>query len=106
MDRAYGVQVAKQYGLKVPKTVEFKNIGRSITYIKSNPKPLAIKVDNNKSESSSYVAKDQKDMFGLHKLPKRRRMMVGDTFVLQEVIKGAEVSTECWFSNWDSVFSM
>lgn len=99
MDRAYGVQVAKQYGLKVPKTVEFKNIDEAITYIKSNPKPLAIKVDNNKSESSSYVAKDQKDMLDYISYQKEEGLMVGDTFVLQEVIKGAEVSTECWFSN-------
>ena len=104
MDRAYGVNLAKQYGIKVPKTVEFKKIDEAIAYIQGNKQPLAIKVDNNKSESSSYVAKDQKDMLDYISYQKEEGLMNGDTFVLQEVIKGAEVSTEVWFSNGDPCF--
>lgn len=104
MDRAYGVNLAKQYGIKTPKTVEFKGVENAISYVKSNPKPLAIKVDNNKSESSSYVAKDQKDMLDYISYQKEEGLMNGDTFVLQEVIKGAEISTECWFSNGVPLF--
>lgn len=104
MDRAYGVSLAKQNGIKTPKTVEFKKIDEAIAYIKGNPKPLAIKVDNNKSESSSYVAKDQKDMLDYISYQKEEGLMNGDTFILQEVIKGAEVSTEVWFSNGDPCF--
>lgn len=106
MDRAYGVSVAKQYRLKVPKTVEFKDINQAIEYIKKTPKPLAIKVDNNKSESSSYVAKDQKDMLDYISYQKEEGLMQGDTFILQEVIKGAEVSTECWFSSGSPCFPL
>lgn len=99
LDRSWGVQVAKQYGIKVPKTMEFKNVDDAIAYIKKEKKPLAIKVDNNKSEASSYVAKDQEDMLDYINYQKEEGLMKGDTFILQEVIRGSEVSTECWFSN-------
>jgi len=99
MDRAYGVKVAKQFGIKVPPTVEFKDVGQAIEYIKKNKKPLAIKVDNNKSEASSYVAKSQEDMLDYINWQKEEGLINGDTFILQEVIHGSEVSTECWFSN-------
>src|SRR5258708_1670201 len=105
MDRSWGVQVAKQYGIKVPKTVEFKNIDEAIGYIKQTKKPLAIKIDNNKSEASSYVAKSQEDMLDYITYQKEEGLINGDTFILQEVIKGAEISTECWFSNGSPCFS-
>lgn len=104
MDRAYGAKVAKQYGIKVPKTVEFKNIDEAIGYIKKTKEPLAIKVDDNKSEASSYVAKDQEDMLDYISYQKEKGLMKGNTFILQEVIRGSEVSTECWFSNGDPCF--
>lgn len=104
MDRAYGVKVAKQFGIKVPATVEFKKVDEAIAYIKKNKKPLAIKVDNNKSEASSYVAKSQEDMLDYINWQKEEGLIEGDTFILQEVIHGSEVSTEVWFSNGSPCF--
>lgn len=104
MDRAYGVNVAKQYGIKVPPTVEFKNVDDAIAHIKKTKKPLAIKVDNNKSEASSYVAKSQEDMLDYISHQKEEGLINGDTFILQEVIHGSEVSTECWFANGTPCF--
>lgn len=99
MDRSYGAKVAKQYGIACPETVEFTNIDEAIAYIKKTKKGLALKVDNNKSEASSYVAKDQEDMLAYISYQKEEGLMQGDTFILQEKIDGSEVSTECWFSN-------
>lgn len=104
MDRAYGVNVAKQFGIKVPPTVEFKNVNDAISHIKKTKKPLAIKVDNNKSEASSYVAKSQEDMLDYINYQKEEGLINGDTFILQEVIHGSEVSTECWFSHGTPCF--
>ncbi len=104
MDRAYGVKVAKQFGIKVPPTVEFKKVEDAIAYIKKTKKPLAIKVDNNKSESSSYVAKSQEDMLDYITYQKEEGLINGDTFILQEVVRGSEVSTEVWFSNGSPCF--
>ena len=42
MDRSYGVKVAKQYGIHVPKTTEFKDIKLAIAFVKQSKKPYAI----------------------------------------------------------------
>lgn len=99
MDRSYGAKVAKQYGIACPETMEFTNIDEAIAYVKKTKKGLALKVDNNKSEASSYVAKDQEDMLAYISYQKEEGLIQGDTFILQEKIDGSEVSTECWFSN-------
>lgn len=104
MDRSFGVKVAKQYGIKVPPTTEFSSLDDAIKHVKKTKKPLAIKVDDNKSEASSYVAKSQEDMLDYITYQKEEGLMNGDTFVLQEVIRGSEVSTECWFSNGSPCF--
>lgn len=105
MDRAYGTKVAKQYGIKVPETTEFKDVSAAIAFVKSKKKPYAIKIDNNKSEASSYVAKDAEDMIDYLSHAKEDGLLTSaDTFVLQEVVKGAEISTEIWFSNGQPVY--
>jgi phosphoribosylamine---glycine ligase len=105
MDRAYGTSVAKQYGLKVPETTEFNNVDEAIAFVKKNGKAYAIKIDNNKSEASSYVAKDAQDMTDYLTHSKEEGLIgAADTFVIQEVVKGAEISTELWFSNGNPVW--
>ena len=99
MDRSYGANLARQYGIRTPPTKEFKSIDEALGYIKGNPKALVIKVDDNKSEASSYVAKDQTDMIDYISYQKEEGLINGDTFVIQEKINGAEISTEAWFSN-------
>lgn len=99
MDRSYGAKVAKQYGIKCPQTTEFTSIDEAVAFVKKTKEPLALKVDDNKSEASSYVAKDQEDMLAYIAHQKEGGLMKGDTFILQEKINGSEVSTECWFSN-------
>src|ERR1700761_3613421 len=100
MDRAYGTNVAKQYGIKVPETTEFKDVSTASAFVKSQKKAYAIKIDNNKSEASSSVSKDAEDMLDYLAHAKEDGLLSGsDTFVLQEVVKGAEISTELWFSN-------
>jgi len=105
MDRSYGVNVAKQFGLDVPKTVEFKTVEEAIGYIKTTKGVFAIKIDNNKSEMSSYVSKNAEDMIDYLSYSKEEGKINGDTFILQDVISGAEVSTEGWFFNGEPVYS-
>lgn len=105
MDRAYGVNVAKQYGVKVPKTTEFKDLSEAIQFVKKENKPYAIKIDNNKSESSSYVAKDAEEMVDYLSYSKEKgQISPSDSFILQEVVKGAEISTELWFSDGEPIW--
>jgi phosphoribosylamine--glycine ligase len=99
MDRSYGGKVAQQYGIKTPKTTEFNDVLSAISFVKKTGKAYAIKIDNNKSESSSYVGKSADDLVDyLEHAREEKTIGAGDTFILQEVVKGAEISTEVWFS--------
>lgn len=100
MDRGWAVKVAQQFGVKVPKTTEFKDVEEAVSFIKKNKKAYAIKCDNNAGgESASYVASDQEDMLDYLAQQKESGKISGCTFIIQEVVKGAEISTECFFSN-------
>lgn len=104
-DRAYGVKVCKQYGINTPKTVEFSNVDEAIAYAKAAKKPLAIKMDSNAGgEGASYVSKDAEDMVDYLSQQKESGKINGNTFIAQDVVKGAEVSTEVWFSGGDPVW--
>ena len=104
-DRSFGVKVAQQYGIKVPKTTEFGSVEEAINFVKKTNKPYAIKCDNNEGgESASYVSKDAEDMVDYLSQQKESGKIDGATFVVQEVVKGAEVSTELWFSNGVPVY--
>jgi len=105
MERAYGGKVAKQYGLHVPKTTEFKDLKLAIAFVKAGKKPYAIKIDNNKSEASSFVAKDADEMVDyLTHAQEEGIITPSDTFVIQEVVKGAEISTEVWFCDGNPIW--
>jgi len=98
MDRAYGVKVAQQFGIKVPKTTEFSSVEEAIAHVKKVNKPMAIKIDGNLSEASSYVAKDAEDMTDYLNYSKEQGTIPPNaTFILQEKVNGAEISTELWF---------
>ena len=104
-DRAYGVKVCEQYGIKTPKTTEFQNVDEALAFIKKNNKPYAIKMDDNAGgESASYVGKDAEDMTDYLTQQKEAGKINGNKFIIQEVVKGAEVSTEVWFSGGDPVW--
>lgn len=105
MDRAYGAKVAKQYGIAVPETTEFKNVEEAMAFVKKNNKAYAIKMDSNAGgESASYVSKDAADMIDYLQQQKESGKINGNTFIVQEKIDGSEVSTECWFSGGAPLF--
>lgn len=104
-DRAWGVKICEQYGIKTPKTTEFKNVDEAMAFVKKTKEPLAIKMDSNAGgESASYVASDQEDMLDYLAQQKESGKIDGNTFIVQEVIKGAEISTELWFSDGNPVY--
>lgn len=105
MDRAYGVKVAEQYGMKVPKTTEFKSLEEAIAFVKKTKKAYAIKIDNNESDAASYVSKDAEDMLDYLNYSKEEGTIGSSaTFILQEKIDGAEISTELWFSHGEPLW--
>lgn len=99
LDRKFGLDLMEKNGIKIPKTQNFNNLESAIDYVKKNPQPYAIKVDGNVGASSSYVSKDDKDMLDyLAYQDECGKIGKGSKFVLQEVVKGVEISTEVWFS--------
>ncbi len=104
-DRAYGVKVCKQYGIKTPVTTEFKNVDAAIAFVKKTNKPYAIKMDSNAGgEAASYVSKDAEDMIDYLMQQKESGKIDGNSFIVQEVVKGAEISTELWCSNGEPLW--
>jgi phosphoribosylamine-glycine ligase len=99
-DRKFGLDLAKKHGIKVPNGQDFTKIEDAESFIKTNPKAYAIKMSGGECGcASSYVSKDAKDMFEYIEWQKERKLIKpGMEFVLQEVVKGVEISTEVWFS--------
>jgi phosphoribosylamine--glycine ligase len=99
-DRAWGVKLCEQYGIPVPRTESFKDVGTAIAFVKAGKKPYAVKMDANAGgEAASYVAKDTEDMVDYLTQQKESGKINGNKFILQEVVHGAEISTELWFSD-------
>lgn len=104
-DRAWGVKLCEQYGIKTPKTTQFENVESALAFIRKTPKAYAVKMDSNAGgESASYVAKDAEDMVDYLTQQKESGKISGNTFIIQEVVKGAEISTEVWFCNGEPVW--
>lgn len=100
LDRAFGIDMMKKAGINVPNTESFSRIEDAAAFVKKNPKAYAIKMDGNVSAVSSYVSKDDKDMLEYIGYQQEMKLVKpGTTFILQEVVKGAEISTEVWFSH-------
>lgn len=104
-DRAWGVKLCEQYGIRTPKTMEFKNVDEAASYVKKTNKPYAVKMDSNAGgESASFVSKDAEEMLDYLAQQKESGKINGHTFILQEVVKGAEISTEVWFCNGEPLW--
>lgn len=98
LKREKGLEFAKKAGIKVPETQEFNRIEEAIAYVKANPDHTVVKVDGNLSAASSFVAKDVSEMVEWLNFLKESGGINGAKFILQQKLKGIEVSTECWFS--------
>jgi phosphoribosylamine-glycine ligase len=104
-NRAWGVEICAKYGIRTPKTTPFKTVEEAIGFVKKTDKPYAVKCDSNAGgESASYVAKSGEEMVDYLSQQKESGKLDGCTFIIQEVVKGAEVSTEMWFCNGEPVW--
>jgi len=97
LDREYGVKVAKSLmKIKVPKSIMCKTPEESITYLKEAKVPQVIKPLGNAPTGLTLVSSDDKNRTLISYL-----QTMGDKLtpcLVQEVIKGVELSTEGWFN--------
>jgi phosphoribosylamine-glycine ligase len=98
LHREKGLELCQKVGIKTPKTVTFKKMDEAIAYAKSNPEFLVTKINGNISAESSFVADDSRGLVERLEFLKDSSDLSGATFILQEKLKGIEVSSEVWFS--------
>lgn len=106
MDRAYGSKVAASLTkTKQPHTTEVGTRQELIAHLDAAKKPLVIKPLNNKSTSLTLVSHDAEN-----KMLKSVISNASDDYtpcIVQETVKGIEISTEGWFNGeeWVSPFN-
>lgn len=106
LHREKGLQLCQSVGIKTPKTVTFKDLSEAMNYVKANPKFTVIKINGNISAESSFVADDPGQLVEHLEFLRDSQDLSGATFVIQEKLKGIEVSSECWFSNGKPILPM
>ncbi len=95
LDRAFGMQVMADAGIKIPETYDFKDIGQGISFVKANKGRWVYKPYGAKQGScaKTYVSENEVDLIDFMKKQKPTK------FILQKFIKGEEMSCEVLFSN-------
>lgn len=96
-DRLYGIQFMEQVGIKVPAYEHFTEISSAIRFIKKNKKTYVFKPCGDKADKDcTYVSKSPEDLLRYIEVLWRSNPI--SEFILQEVVKGTEVSTEVWMN--------
>lgn len=97
-DRLFGIQIMENAGIKVPPYESFTDVNAAKSFIKETGKRYVYKPNGGQDQDTdtTYVSEDADDM--LADIDKLFIKTKGAPFILQEFIKGAEVSIEGWFS--------
>jgi phosphoribosylamine-glycine ligase len=97
-DRLFGIQLMEDSGVTVPEYEAFSDVGAAKAYIRQTKKRLVYKPNGGQEAeaASTYVSKSDEDM--LEYIDKLFESSKGSPFILQEYIKGIEISVEGWFN--------
>lgn len=100
-DRIFGIEVMEESGINVPPWEAFDDLGEAKKFIKKTQKTYVFKPSGGQDQdtASTYVSKNAQDL--LDYLDKLGKTSKGVEFILQEVVKGTEISTEAWFNGED-----
>lgn len=100
-DRMFGLEAMEECGIQVPPYERFTDIGAAKEYIRVENKRFVYKPDGGQDNDTdtTYVSSSGEDMLAnIDKLFAKTKQA---PFVLQEFIKGTEVSVEGWFNGDD-----
>jgi phosphoribosylamine--glycine ligase len=97
-DRMFGLNAMVECGIQVPPFERFTDVGQAKVYISKSKKRYVYKPDGGQENDTdtTYVSSSDTDM--LDNIDKLFAKTKGSPFVLQEFIKGTEVSVEGWFN--------
>ena len=97
-DRMFGLEVMAEAGIQVPPYERFTDTGAAKVHIRKSNKRFVYKPDGGQDNDTdtTYVAASPEDMLAC--IDKLYAKTKGSPFVLQEFIKGTEVSVEGYFN--------
>jgi phosphoribosylamine--glycine ligase len=100
-DRMFGLEAMEECGIQVPPFERFTDVGGAKKHISKTNKRFVYKPDGGQKNETdtTYVASSPEDM--LDNIDKLFVKTGGTPFVLQEFIKGTEVSAEGYFNGDD-----
>lgn len=100
-DRGAGIRLMEEAGIPVPPYEEFTDVGAAKSFIKKTGKRYVFKPDGGQDQeaATTYVSKSAEDL--LENIDKLIGDSKGAKFILQEFIKGTEISVEGWFNGED-----
>jgi len=96
-DRLFGIQFMEQAGIKVPPYEHFTDVADAIRFIKKTKKTYVFKPCGKKADTAStYVSTSAEDLLRYIEVLWRNNPIT--EFILQEFVRGTEVSTEVWMN--------
>lgn len=100
-DRMFGLEAMEECGIQVPPYERFTDVGAAKKHVAKSNKRFVYKPDGGQKNDTdtTYVASSPHDM--LDNIDKLFAKTKGTPFVLQEFIKGTEVSAEGYFNGDD-----
>jgi phosphoribosylamine--glycine ligase len=102
LDRSFGIPVAVNAGIEVPKWEEFQDFKAAIKFVEDSDCAWVFKPEHNKDGIQTYVSTSPEmmiKMLGFYK----KKWSGGVDFVLQEVVEGTEISSEVWCVNGEII---
>jgi phosphoribosylamine---glycine ligase len=101
-NRAYGLKLMTQAGIKIPETHAFHDATEAVAFIKESRERWVLKPLARAATSSTYVPKSPDDL--VHFLEKWSTTdEARQPFLLQRVIEGIEISTEVWVEHGEII---
>jgi phosphoribosylamine--glycine ligase len=98
LDRSFGIPVAVNAGIEVPKWESFQDFKSAIKFVDDSDCAWVMKPEANKEGIQTYVSTSPEDMVEMLNYFSEN-WKGGVDFILQEVVEGTEVSSEVWVSN-------
>jgi phosphoribosylamine--glycine ligase len=97
-NRMFGLEAMEECGIKVPPYERFTDVQAAKAYIRKSNKRFVYKPDGGQEQDTdtTYVSSSAEDMLG--QIDKLFGKTKNQPFVLQEFVKGTEVSVEGWFN--------
>lgn len=100
-NRSFGIEMMEAAGIEVPPYQKFQNVNEAKSFIRKTDKRYVYKPDGGQDQhaETTYVSESAEDL--LKVIDKLFNSSKQSPFILQEFIKGTEISVEGWWNGTD-----